>query len=150
MAKAIRLFSKGSAGGPDSLRPQHLVDLTSASADRDGDALTAFTIFILAGETPVEARMVFFGASLTALNKKDGGVRPIAVGCTLRRFIAKTASQAVVKCIGSLLAPDQLGYGTPLGADAAVHSARQFLANWPDLFRSNQCLYRAIMPWVSI
>ena len=93
MAKAIRSFSKGSAGGPDSLRPQHLVYLTSASAGRDGGALlcalTAFTIFILAGETPVEACMVFFGASLTALNKKDGGVRPIAVGYTLRRLIAK-------------------------------------------------------------
>ena len=31
--QAIRSFPCGSAGGPDGLRPQHLVDLTSASAE---------------------------------------------------------------------------------------------------------------------
>ena len=33
-----------------------------------------------------------FGASLIALEKKGGGIRPIAVGCTLRRLVAKVAS----------------------------------------------------------
>ena len=135
LVKAIRSFPKGSAGGPDGLRPQHLVDLTSPSAGHEGElllhALTAFTNLVLAGDTLAQARGVFFGASLTALNKKDGGVRPIAVGCTLRRLVAKTASQAVMKRMGSMLAPHQLGYGTPLGAEAAVHAARQFVANLP-------------------
>ena len=69
----------------------------------------------------------FFGASLTALNKRDGGIRPIAVGCTLRRLVAKMASMSVKDCIGSILAPLQLGYGTPFGAEAAVHSARLYI-----------------------
>ena len=34
--KAIRTFPCGSAGGPDGLRPQHLKDLTSESAERGG------------------------------------------------------------------------------------------------------------------
>ena len=131
--RAIRSFPSGSAGGPDGLRPQHLVDLTSASAGQDGEALlgalTSFTNLVLAGDTAVPARKIFFGASLIALNKKDGGVRPIAVGCTLRRLIAKTASQGVLERMGSMLAPLQLGYGTPLGSEAAVHSARQFVAS---------------------
>ena len=31
--------------------------------------------------------------------------------------------------MGSMLAPLQLGYGTPLGSEAAVHSVRQFVAS---------------------
>ena len=48
---ANRLFPCGSAGGPDGIRPQHLVDLTSASAERGGKdllrALAEFTNVIL-------------------------------------------------------------------------------------------------------
>ena len=36
---AIRSFPRGSAKGPDGLRPQHLLDLTSASAERGGKIL---------------------------------------------------------------------------------------------------------------
>ena len=143
LVKAIRSFPKGSAGGPDGLRPQHLVDLTSSSAGHEGElflhALTTFTNLVLAGDTLAQARGGVFGASLTALNKKDGGVRPIAVECTLRRLVAKTASQAVMKRMGSMLAPHQLEYGTPLGAEAAVHAARQFVANLPLVLQILPC-----------
>ena len=44
-------------------------------------------------------------------------------------LIAKTTSQAVVKHMGFMLTPLKLEYGTPLGAEAAVHSSRQLLAN---------------------
>ena len=119
VSQAIRSFPRGSAGGPDSLRPQHLVDMTSRSAGAGGElllrALTTFTNFVLTGEVHVEIRPFLFGASLTALDKKDGGVWPIAVGCTLRWLVAKTASMAVIHRMGSLLSPLQLGYGTPLG-----------------------------------
>ena len=63
--RAIRSFPSGSAGAPDGLRPQHLVDLTSASAGQDGEALlgalTSFTNLVLAGDTPVPARKIFWG-----------------------------------------------------------------------------------------
>ena len=135
VAHAIRSFPNGSAGGPDGLRPQHLLDLTSASAGMGRQrllrVLTAFTNLLLAGDTPLDICPVFFGASLTALNKKGGGVRPIAVGCTLRRLVAKTVSTAVMTRLGSLLAPLQLGYETPLGAEPAAHSARLYLADLP-------------------
>ena len=68
----------------------------------------------------------FFGASVIALNKKDGGVRPIAVGCILRCLVAKLACMSISKCMGTTLAPVQLGYGTSNGAEAAVHSASIF------------------------
>ena len=44
-----------------------------------------------------------------ALEKPGGGVRPIAVGCTLRRLVAKIAGQLVVDEMAELLSPRHLG-----------------------------------------
>ena len=135
VSQAVRSFPNGSAGGPDGLRPQHLRDLTGLSAGVGGPlllrALTRFTNLILAGKTPETVRPLFFGANLVALEKKGGGVRPIAVGCTLRRLAAKAAAARVKSPMRSLLAPRQLGYGTPRGAEVAVHAARTYLDNLP-------------------
>ena len=129
--KAIRSFPCGSAGGPDGLRPQHLKDLTSASAERGGKellgALASFTLHVMEGSTPCEVQPFFFGASLIPLKKKDGGIRPIAVGQTLRRLAAKCASFRATGSMSALLAPHQLGVGIPLGCEAAAHAARIFL-----------------------
>jgi hypothetical protein len=135
VARAIQSFPNGSAGGPDGLRPQHLKDLIGAAAGNGGRdllrALTAFVNFILQGHTPLSIRPSFFGTKLIALQKKEGGIRPIAVGLTLRRLVAKCASFHVRQFIGDKLAPLQLGFGTPLGCEAAVHAARIYLANCP-------------------
>ena len=50
-------------------------------------------------------------------------MRPIAVGCTLRRLVAKYAGSLVREEMGELLSPRQLGYGVKRGAEAAVHGA---------------------------
>ena len=125
----IRSFKRGSAGGPDGLRPQHLKDMISVEESSQVllPALTAFVNHVIEGRTPPSIRPFFFGANLTALQKKDGGVRPIAVGCTLRRLIAKLAGRKVMEEMGELLLPRQLGYGVRGGAEAAVHAARLYL-----------------------
>ena len=93
---AIRSFPAGSSAGPDGLRPQHLKDMV-AEGPMDVSlspllfALASFCDLVLEGKTPVSIRPFFFGARLTALRKSDGGVRPIASGCTLRRLVAKVA-----------------------------------------------------------
>ena len=61
-------------------------------------------------------------------------MRPIAIGCTLRRLAAKVASNKALKDIATLLEPHHghqlaIGYGVKGGAEAAVHSARLFLHN---------------------
>lgn len=43
---------------------------------------------MLRGAVPATVRSVLYGANLFAFRKKDGGVRPIAVGLALRRLIA--------------------------------------------------------------
>ena len=131
--RAIQSFPCGSAGGPDGLRPQHLKDMISPSAHSGGtalvEALRSTISLILSGQTPLSIRPFFFGASLIALKKKGGEIRPIAVGCTLRRLAAKVASGKVMVEMVTLLSPRQLGYGVSKGAEAAVHAARFYLRN---------------------
>ena len=65
----------------------------------------------------------------TKFYKKDGGVRPIAIGCTLRRLVAKCACSQICNDMSAILSPLQLGYGTPRGAEAVVHAARTYLSS---------------------
>ena len=79
---AVLSFPSGSGAGMDGLKPQHLKDCL---ADRTMDsglltALTAFVNGLLRGDCPQEIHPLLFGGALTALSKKDGGIRPIAVG----------------------------------------------------------------------
>jgi len=65
--------------------------------------------------------------TLLAINKKTGGVRPIAVGYVLRRFIAKVACCHVKEASAALLASSQLGFG--IAGGAAVRAARRYIDN---------------------
>jgi len=58
-----------------------------------------------------KVRPYLFGAKLHALRKKDGGLRPIAVGLTLRRLAAKVANRWATECSIPILFPRQLGGG---------------------------------------
>jgi hypothetical protein len=69
----------------------------------------------------------FFGATLCALKKKDSGLRPIAVGNTLRRLAAKAGLRQVSTGLGAELRPVQLGFGTQGGCEAAVDAASEFI-----------------------
>lgn len=130
---AIKSFPPGSAGGPDGLRPQHIKDLTSASAGDAGQRLlgrlTDFANLCLAGRVPAAIQPVFCGASLCALNKKGGGIRPIAVGNTLRRLVAKAACKAVMVKMAAKFMPVQLGFGVPHATEAAAHAARAYISS---------------------
>ena len=55
---------------------------------------------------PLQFNHSFFGANLIALQKKDGGVRPIAVENSLCHLVvAKVASSKVVCEMSDMLAP---------------------------------------------
>ncbi|XP_055346445.1 uncharacterized protein LOC129593946 [Paramacrobiotus metropolitanus] len=90
-------------------------------------ALSKLANLALSGKIPAAAKRVFFGGMLTPLLKKNGGIRPIACGCTLRRLFGKVISRRVQDEMGELFRPVQLGYGTRGGAEAAVHAARKFV-----------------------
>jgi hypothetical protein len=129
---AIMSFYPGSAGGLDSLKPQHLKDLISdklgLSSSNLLSSLAKIIDLMFLGLIPLEISQILYGASLCALSKKDGGIRPIAVGCTLRRLAAKIVCTRISEQMGNFLNPLQLGFGTKYGAEAGAHSARNYLS----------------------
>ena len=132
MRDAVRSFTPGSAGGIDGLKPQHLKDLLFLQGSSLEDSLTAFVNLVLAGGVPGPVRPSFFGATLIPFTKKGGGIRPIAVGLTLRRLVAKVAAAAAAPLCAPTLSPLQLGVGVKGGAEAMVHTARRFLESKPN------------------
>jgi len=121
----------GGAPGPDGLRPVLLKQLTGPRAGPARQALQQvildFCDLALSGAVPPAIRHLFFGANLIVFRKKDGGPRPIAIGLSLRRLVARAACAATQQQAAELLAPTQLGLGVRAGAEAAVHGVRRFL-----------------------
>ena len=99
--------------------------LSSCKDDSDVPLLNALVKhckLVLCGNIPESVRSQFFGAHLVALETKSGEVRPILVGCTLRRLVAKVASYLVQDEMTLLLLPRQLGYGVRGRAEAVIHT----------------------------
>jgi hypothetical protein len=152
---AIRSFPAGSSGGSDGLRPQHIIDLISCKDAGPGllTTITAFINLLFRGQCPAEIIPILFGGNLTALTKKSGGIRPIAVGYYWRRLTAKCANTFATAKLAAHFAPIQLGVGVPGGCEAAVHACRRFLLDMPedhvivklDFTNAFNCLRRDIM-----
>ena len=132
LKRAISSFPNGSSGGPDGFLPQHLKDMTAFSVGDPAnrlleDLVEFFNNIVLCGNVPKDVLSIFYGANLTALSKDDNGVRPIAVGFTLRRIAGKMLMCKINGKCETLLRPHQLGVGTPKGAEAAVHAIRAYV-----------------------
>ncbi|XP_048488762.1 uncharacterized protein LOC125491265 [Plutella xylostella] len=127
---AIMSFRCGSTGGLDGLSPQHLKDLL-ASTGQAGETLlsnlTALINLMLAGKVNTLIAPLMYGARICALNKKDGGIRPIAVGSTLRRIASKVCCRQILPKLSTYLQPLQLGFGSKGGCEAAVHALRTYI-----------------------
>ena len=109
VTKCLRTFSTGSSGGPDGLTAKHLRDMISgATGETLKSAVTDFVNLLLRGDLPRNICEIIFGGRLIVLNKKDGGIRPIAVGYTLRRLAAKCAIDISIRNRAVQLKPIQL------------------------------------------
>jgi hypothetical protein len=137
--KAMKSFPTGSSGGTDGLRPRHIVDLLNNKEKGPGllTSLTAFVNLLLSGTCHPDIRPFLFGGRLIALQKKSGGIRPIAIGFSLRRLAAKCANMHAVRKLGDFFGPIQFSVGVPGGCEAVVHSCRP----------SSQC--RRILLWLN-
>ena len=94
------------------LHPQHLKDLVSKSRDDNEGLLNSLASIcnkMLRGDLPNEILPVFYGASLIAFSKPNGGN-------TLRRLTAKAAAYALKNEVKSKLFPYHLGVCTSGGA----------------------------------
>ena len=90
---ALKSFLPSSAGGVVGLLPRHLRYLvapqTSEAGRRLMKALANICSKLLRIHISKHARGLLFAADLTALRKKEGGNRPIAVGNVFRRFASR-------------------------------------------------------------
>ena len=66
----------------------------------------------------------FLLATMTALQKKDGGVRGIATGTSFRRLVAKTLARQFGAAVEATCAPFQFALSTRAGVDCVGHAVR--------------------------
>lgn len=131
VTKAISSFHSSSSGGIDGLRPRHIKDLTSFScgvaASKLKSSIVKLVDLIKYGNVPSDLVKLFYGASLTALQKLNLDVRPIAAGLYWRRIAGKIVGCNIRESLSMKLQPKQVGFAVNGGAEAMVHSVRAFI-----------------------
>jgi hypothetical protein len=85
---------------------------------------------MVAGLAPRQLAPFIAGAPLMALNKQGGGLRPIAIGETIRRLVSKCCCEATTEDCKVIFGPLQVGVATQGGAEASVHAARKLAAEF--------------------
>ena len=125
--RAIRSFHRLSGAGPSGFRPAHLQEaLRGELKDEILTHATSLVQLLAKGTAPRALAPYLAGATLTALPKKDGSVRPIAVGETLRRLTAKCLCSEVKSAALEYFFPLQIGVGQPRGTEVGLQTARQW------------------------
>jgi len=119
---AILRFPRGTAPGPSGLRASHLYDCVQR---RGGGAPLVSALAHLAqlwssGGLPDGHEAIWCGATLIPLKKADGGVRPVAIGETLRSLLGKTLL-SMPQALDEVrrLQPTQVGLGMSGAVEAA-------------------------------
>ena len=75
---------------------------------------------MLAGEAPKAAVAAHLSATVVALPKRAGGVRPVACGSVLRRLAARGACLALKEDIATAVGPYQFAVGVAGGCEKVV------------------------------
>ena len=118
--EAVYSFAPGSAPGPNGLRPSQLKNcLKRAGSSASLKAgLGSFVSAAADGRLPLQLAEPLCAGNLIPINKKDGGIRPIAVGDTIRRVVGKVLLHLdAVKSQLESLQPRQVGVGVPYATE---------------------------------
>ena len=94
-------------------------------------SLATFCGHFVSGRFPILLAPFYSGATLIPLKKKDGGVRPMAVGDLIRRLACKLVLARVKSDLLPMFLPNQLGVGCPNGAEAIAHSLASSIEDLP-------------------
>ena len=124
---SIRSFRSGCSPGALQIRVEFLREISDS--DPSGGFVKNFVAalnVLQRGVAPPCVRASFAGAALSALEKKDGGTRPIAAGESLRRIIGKVLCARVKGKASTFFAPLQFGVACSHGTERVVHRARKF------------------------
>jgi len=134
----VQELPRARAPGTTQLRHMHLQSVIQHGGK---DALYDLCNDILRGGVPADLQPFFAGARLFALEKAQGGIRPIACGEVLRRLVASMAAKQMRAGLLEYLAPGpeegvqqpaQLGVGARGGSDVMVRGIQAALDAHPD------------------
>ena len=131
LISCLKGFPQGTSPGASGLRAQRILDAvsghTTSSAKDCLHALTRLTNFLLSGKASPLLAPWFCGVPLTALLKKNGVVRLIAVGEVLRRL----ASWLCCQFVRSFLPDSFLPHGQdPRWLRRAINAVRHALSQF--------------------
>ena len=120
----IRSFHRLSGGGSSGLRPVHLKNcLSTEHRDEILERCTTLINILAKGDAPLIIAPFLAGATLTALPKKDNGIRPVAVGEVWRRLTAKCLCNSFKEQTSSYFFTLQIGVGQPLGTEIGLDNS---------------------------
>ena len=125
VSEQLNSFSGFTAAGPSKMFLENLLHAVQCTAsDQSQSALRVLTKLVnisCRGELPEFVSQALCSASLSALLKKKGGNRPIAVGEVLRRLMAKCLAKEANLEAKELFQSLQLGVGVKGGAEAIIY-----------------------------
>ena len=119
--KCLRTAPGGSSAGPGGCSNEMLKVCLD---DQETCQLLFLAAEVFARGTAPNVSHCFMLANLTALQKKDGGVRGIATGTTFRRLVAKTLARQFSRQVTAACAPFQFALSTRAGVDCVGHVVR--------------------------
>ena len=134
----VQELPRARAPGTTQLRHMHLQSVIQHGGK---DALYDLCNDILRGGVPADLQPFFAGARLFALEKAQGGIRPIACGEVLRRLVASMAAKQMRAGLLEYFAPGpedgvqrpaQLGVGARGGSDVMVRGIQTALDAHPN------------------
>ena len=96
---------------------------------------------------PPDVMYMITSAPLSALAKKDRGVRPIGVGETLRRLVSKCMNAHLQPVASAQLSPTQVGVGERGGCEAILTRSQQL--SQPTATQMILSCVRSILPMPS-
>ncbi len=128
MIRDIALNSKGAGGwsgvDSDDLRPLFCSKNYGHAADNLCDSVAEMTKRLCRVYVDPEALTSFLACRLVPLEKGENDVRPISIGETLRRMVAKAAVKAIRSDIRAACGSLQVCAGMEGGCEAAIHAVR--------------------------
>ena len=125
----LRSFKKGTASGRSGWGVNHLLECCSHQTGVSDveKHLTAFVNLFLSGKALQSFAPFMSSATLVPLLKKDGRIRPVAVGEIFRRLVSKCCVKGFADQAARQLCPLQVGVGVPNGAECLLHTFNRFI-----------------------
>jgi len=129
--RALQSAARRSAPGPSGWRYEHLQVLLSHGDSLE--SLTALLQLLLDGNVPLATVSLLRRASLVPLMKASGGLRPLAVGETLRRLAARALLIQEHEKLKVAVAPHQQAIGQKAACELVVKAVRLLGKAHPDI-----------------